>query len=68
MFIDRASLTVLYTNQHSALISNLFCVLTLHVSGCLTAHHQEATCAVWQLVLVCLNVDCLWALNYKTDY
>jgi hypothetical protein len=42
----------LYNNQHSALISILFCVFAIHVLGLHTAHHQEATCTMWQMVMV----------------
>jgi hypothetical protein len=42
----------LYNNQHSALIGTLFCVFALCVLGLHTAHHQEATCTMWQMVFV----------------
>jgi hypothetical protein len=49
----------LENNQHNALIN--FAIFSLPVSGSHTAHHQEDTCTMWQLVLLCLNVECLWA-------
>jgi hypothetical protein len=38
-----------------------FSSFALHVSGSHTPHRQEATCTVWQMVIVSLTVDCLWA-------
>jgi hypothetical protein len=38
----------------------LFCDSALHVSGSHTVLHQEGTCTLWQMVIICLDVDCLW--------
>jgi hypothetical protein len=48
------------TNTMHAFIT-LFCHSAVHVSGSHTAHHQEAMCTMWQMVIIPLNVDCLWA-------
>jgi hypothetical protein len=39
-------------NQHDALFFSLITLPRLHVSGPFVAHHQEAECIVWRMVLV----------------
>jgi hypothetical protein len=42
-------------NQHDILFFPLYCVTTpLHVSGSFLAHHQDAECIMWRMVLVFL--------------
>jgi hypothetical protein len=53
--------TFLHNNQHSALIHQFILRFALHVSGSHTAHHQEVTCTIWQMVIVSVNVDSLLA-------
>jgi hypothetical protein len=60
--------TFLHNNQLSALIHQFILGFALHVSGLYTAHHQEVTCTIWQMVIVSVNVDCLLVRmerNYK---
>jgi hypothetical protein len=42
-------------NRHNVLFFSLLCITTpLHVSGPFVAHHEEAECEVWRMVLVLL--------------
>jgi hypothetical protein len=43
----------LYNKPTRCTLFSLYCITTpLHVSGPFVAHHQEAECIVWQMVLV----------------